>query len=48
MEQHKLAILKKRNNCKVTNSKRPWCDRYRSNSIVEELENRVLKEREMF
>ena len=48
MEQYESATSGKRNNCKVIYGERFWCDGYRLSSTVEESENRVPKEREMF
>ena len=47
VEQYELATLEKRNNCKVTYNERSWYNRHRLSPTVEELENRVPKEREI-
>ena len=48
VEQHELATSEKRNNYKVTYSKRFWYNRYRLGLTVKESENKVPKGREIF
>ena len=48
VEQYESATSAKKNNYKITYSKRSWYDRYRLSSTVEESKNKVSKRREIF